>query len=115
MTKFNKCTFQGPQTSKTIHGVHFRSGASVYLTDVELPMSASVLRKENITVEEVELDERPVPEAEVAKSGVGIMWVGKAPLKLTDYGNFKRNEPRHDISLEGVEHLLKKPNFRKVE
>ena len=105
-----KCRVKGPQTSITVHGVHFRSDQFRVLQKDELPLSMSELRALGISVEEIVADRPETPAAVRA----GVVWEGMSPKKTNDYGSFVRGAPRYDLTPEEIDACAKLPGFRRV-
>jgi len=115
MTKYNKLTFQGPQTSMSIAGRHFPKGQPQYLVDSELPFPISQLRSLGIRCDVVESEERPVSVSNVVAGGsAGMLWKGTAQRKATDWGTFVKGQPRFDIPVAAIAYLSTQPGWEKV-
>jgi len=114
--KFNKLTFQGPQTSMSIAGKHFRKDVPTYLLDSELPFSLAELKGLRIRCDVVETqdDTRPASAGSTSVGSVGMVWQGMSPKKITDWGTFVRGVPRFDIPAEAVVRLSGRSSWEKV-
>ena len=115
--KFNKLTFQGPQTSMSIAGKHFRKDVPTYLLDSELPFSLAELKGLRIRCDVVETqdDTRPMSQATVTGSGsVGMVWQGMSPKKATDWGTFVKGVPCFGLPAEAISYLAGQPGWKKV-
>ena len=112
---YYQLTFQGPQTSKTVHGRHFRNGVPTYLTEEELPVSLAFFRRENIVAESIEADDRPAIKSSAQDhEGSGIEWIGTVNRKTTEHGVFFKGQPRYDLSPAAMVEMERKPGFRRV-
>ena len=65
-----KLVFTGPQTSKSIGGVHLPKGTSIYLTKEQLPLPLKTLKKENVEVEKVEDIPTVAEESKASSSNI---------------------------------------------
>ena len=112
--RFYKLTFVGPETSKTILGVHLCKNVSQILAENELPLTVKRLNKECVTTELIESEIRPEITLSEIKGGNGIVWRGATKSKPTDYGTFTKDVPVYGLNTPVTEFLLQKPGFEKI-
>ena len=117
--KYYKLTYCGKATSITIHGAHFRKGRDIYMTREEMPFAPEDAKTYDLSVEEVEADERPENTTQnlddAATGTIGVVWDGMSQRKTNDWGTFVKGVPRFDVPTDAVRHLAGKPGWARVE
>ncbi len=117
--KFYKLTYCGKATSITIHGSHFRKGRDIYMARDEMPFAPEDAGMYDLSVEEVEADERPANttvDLDGAAAGtIGILWDGMSQRKTNDWGTFTKGVPRYDVPMDAIKYLAGKPGWRRTE
>lgn len=120
--KFYEVTYKGNANTRFNFGGHsLDPNSPMYFTSDEMPIKGKELKKlaDFIDVNEVNLASKPSPkelEAKAAKlqSKFGIIWTGASPKRTNEFGSFKRNEPRYDLTTEAVNILVKRQGFKVI-
>ena len=103
--------------SLSLHGLSVPANTVMYVDEVDLPCSVREAKKH---VDIVKCDDVPEDAIALAKetaklSGkTGIVWVGTVSRKITEPGEFQKDEPRFDLSDVVVKDLATKSGFKKI-